>query len=62
MLFDAGPRGQIGELLERAQKLGPAVGIARVVDAVDADEDVERSQGLGPGECKAEEDGVRAGT
>ena len=58
VLFDSGARGQIGELLERAKKLGPAVGIARVIDAIDADENVKRPEGLGPCEGEAEEDGV----
>ena len=38
--FDAGPRRQPRQLLERANELGPAVRVAGVVERVDADEDV----------------------
>ena len=43
------------------KKLGPAVGIARVVDAIDADEDVECRQSLGPRQGERQKDGVPRG-
>ncbi len=51
-IFDAGLGGEIGELLERAKKLGPAVGIPRVIDTVHTDEDIKCPQSLGPRECE----------
>ena len=50
--------GEVGGALKRRDELGPAVGVARVVHGVDADEQVHAAQHLG--ECKriAEEDGV----
>jgi hypothetical protein len=41
--FDSDLGREVGQLLERFEILGPAVGIARIVDAVDADEDIERA-------------------
>ena len=43
---------QVGECLERANELRPAIGIARIINAIDADPDVERPQRFGPGECE----------
>ena len=60
--LDSRPRRQVGESLERAQEFWPAVGIARIVDAIDADPDVERPQRLGPGQREARKTVLRAGT
>ena len=49
---------RLASCLERTKEFRPAVGIARVVDAIDADEDVKGAEGLGPGQGEAEEDGV----
>ena len=49
---------QVGHALVGGDVLGPAVGIAGVVEGVDTDEDVARGQDLGPGECEGQEDGV----
>jgi hypothetical protein len=56
--FDAGPRRQPRQLLERADEFGPAVGIAGVVERVDADEDVRRAEHLGPSHGDGQEDRV----
>src|SRR5262245_45383330 len=39
--LDAGARGQVGERLKRTKIFRPAVRVARVVDAIDADIDIE---------------------
>src|SRR5262249_56731777 len=56
--FDAGLRGEIGEALEGFDELRTAVGIARVVEGVDADEDVLRPLHLRPPQGMREEEGV----
>src|SRR5215510_1908136 len=56
--FDAGLRGEIGEALEGLDELRAAVGIARVVEGVDPDEDVLRPLHLRPPQGMREEDGV----
>ena len=45
-------------LLERRDVLGPAVGIARVVERVHADEDVAAREHLGPRQRERQEDRV----
>src|SRR5207237_4122246 len=42
--LDCGRSGEVGERLERADELRTAVGISGVVDRVDADVDVARSE------------------
>ena len=49
---------EVGQLLERGDELGPAIGIARIIERVDADEQVARAGRLGPGQREAEEDRV----
>ncbi len=48
--LDARLRGQVGHRGERGDVLRPAVGIAAVVDRVDAEEDVGRADRLGIGQ------------
>ena len=48
--LDAGPRGQQRHAFECLEILGPAVGIAGVVERVHADGDGLSPQSLGPGE------------
>jgi hypothetical protein len=56
--FDPGLGGEVGEPLERGDELGPAIGIARIIERIDADEQVARAARLGKAEREAEEDGV----
>src|SRR5262252_3560576 len=56
--FDPRLRGEIGETLESLDELRTAVGIARVVEGVDPDEDVLRPLYLRPPQGMGEEDGV----
>ena len=58
---DAGLRGEIAHRFERGQELGAAVGVSRVIDAVDPDEEVEGSEDFRPGQGQREEDGVPRG-
>ena len=60
--FHPGPGGQVGQSFEGPEELGTAVGITRIIDAVDPDEDIEGAQRLGPGQGQREEDRVPAGT
>lgn len=39
--LDAGFGAQVGDFLEGLDELGPAIGVAGVIDGVDADEDIE---------------------
>ena len=50
--------GQIGKAFERLDKLRPAIGIARVIDCVDADKNLPRTQYLGPAQRKRQEQRV----
>src|SRR5258705_541201 len=52
-LLRARRRGDARQVLERAQELRPAVGVAGVVERVDADEDVARARGFrhADGDC-----------
>ena len=59
--FDAGLGGDVGEPLERGDEFGPAVGIAGVVDRVDAAEDVARAEHFGPAQRERQHDGVARG-
>ena len=59
--FDAGFGGEVGDLLKGVDEGGAAIGVAGVVDGVDADEEVEGVAGFGEGEGEAEEDGVPGG-
>ena len=59
--LDGGLGREVRHLLERLDVLGPAVGVAAVVEGVDADEDVVCFEHLGPGERDREEDGVARG-
>ena len=56
--FDAGLRGQGGHPLERRDVFGPAVGIARVVERVDADDEIARAERLRPRQRQRQEDRV----
>ena len=53
---------EIRQLLERGDELGPAIGIARIIERVDADEDVARAARLGQAEREARKIVLRAGT
>jgi hypothetical protein len=59
--LDAGAGGEVGELLEGGDELGAAVGVAGVVEGVDAEPDLARAEGLGPAERVGEEQGVAGG-
>ena len=50
--------GQVGHGLKRADEFRPAVGIARIVQGVDADVDVAGPEHLGPAQGHGQEDGV----
>ena len=56
--FDAGARRHRRQRLERGDELGPAVGIAGVVERVHADDDIVRAEHFGPAERQRQEDGV----
>ena len=62
LAFDARLGGQVGQLDEGGQVFRAAVGIAAVVDGVDAEEDVGRADGLGKGQRQAKSTVLRAGT
>src|SRR5207249_2289564 len=58
LALDAGLGRQIGQLLERLRELRPAIGIAGVIDRIDADEDILGAQHFRPGEpTRGEDDG-----
>ena len=50
--------GEVGQLLEFGDEFGPAIGIARIVERIDADEQVARAARLGEAQRQAEENGV----
>src|SRR5678815_1796107 len=50
--------GDVGEILERGDKLRTAIGIARIVERVDPDVEVPCPGCFGPAEADREEDGV----
>jgi len=56
--FDAGPRREIRERLERGDEFRTAVGIAGIIERVHADDDVARAVGFGPSERQRQEDRV----
>ena len=56
--LDANLGRQVGELLEGCDERWPAVWIARIVDRIDADEQVGRSEYLGPAQRERQEHGV----
>src|SRR5215471_16504319 len=56
--LDTGARAEIGHTFERLYELRAAVRIARVVDRVDADEDVHGTHDLRPSEREREKDRV----
>ena len=47
--------------LERGDELGPAIGIARIIERIDADEQVARPRSLRPAQGETEEDRVACG-
>src|SRR3546814_16320560 len=49
------------DLLERGDEFGPAIGIARIIERVDADIEGARTRRLGPAEREAEADRVARG-
>ena len=59
--FHAGFGGQITHALEGPDVFGAAIGVAGIIESVDADEDVVGFENLGPGEGEGEEDGVPRG-
>lgn len=56
--FDSSFGRDPGEVLERADEFGSAVGVAAVIDGIDSDEDVVGFSGFGVGKGKTEHDGV----
>ncbi|EAT09859.1 hypothetical protein SKA58_05360 [Sphingomonas sp. SKA58] len=50
--------GERRHLLESVDKFGPAIGIARVIERIDADEDVARPRDLRQPQCQRQEDRV----
>ena len=59
--LDPGLGGEVRHRLEGGDELRPAVGIARIIERVDADEQVARAGRLRPAEAEREEDGVAGG-
>ena len=57
-VLDAGPGGEVGQLLEGAGELRPAIRISGVIDGVDSDIQVEGAKRLGPGQGQRQENGV----
>src|SRR4051794_22037412 len=55
---NSGLRRQIGHVFEGGDVLRPAIRVSRVVEGVDADEYVLRSDGFGVCECEREKDSV----
>jgi len=56
--FHCGFGGQVGHCLERGKVLRPAVGVAAVIDGVDAYKDVVTIEHFRPGESEGQKDGV----
>lgn len=56
--FDGSLGRQIGHGLKGLDVFGAAIGIAAVVDGIDANEQVARIESFGPGQRKREEDGI----
>src|SRR5262245_56040366 len=46
--FDAGAGRKIRQALERGNELGPAIGVTRIVQGVDADDEVVGAERFGP--------------
>ena len=61
LTFSAGLGRQIGEILERLDEFGATIGVARVVDGVHAQKDVERADRFGPGQRQLEKHRVPRG-
>ena len=59
--FDAGFGGEVGHLFKGCNEFRPAIGIAGVVERIDAEKNVACAQHLGPGQRKGEKDGVARG-
>ncbi len=59
--IDTGAGAEVGDFFEGGDEFGAAVGVAGVIDGVDAEEDVECIGGFGEGESEGEEDGVACG-
>src|SRR3954467_14128766 len=53
--LDTGAGAEIGDPLEGTDELGTAVGVPRIVERVDADDDVARVERLGPAERQRQE-------
>jgi hypothetical protein len=58
LTLDARLGSEIGQLLEGLDEGGAAVGVAGVVDSVDANEDVVGADDFGPAKGQGKEDGV----
>ncbi len=58
LAFDAGPGGQIGQAFEGGDELRAAIGIARVVHGIDANENGTGFEHFGPGQRQRQHDGV----
>lgn len=59
--FDSGFGGEVGHGLEGFDEFGATVGVAGVVEGVDADDDGIGFEDFGPGEGKRQEDSVARG-
>ena len=60
--FDAGLRGQIRQLFESRDVFRPAIGIAAVIDGVDADENIGSRNRFGKRQGQRKSTVLRAGT
>ena len=60
--FDARAGRQIRQALERGHELGPAIGITRIVQGIDADDQILRAERFGPAEREDKKIVLRAGT
>jgi hypothetical protein len=59
--FDAGLGSERGHVFKGGDVFGAAIGVAGVIESIDADEDVGRCEDFGPGERERQEDGVAGG-
>src|SRR4051812_10233921 len=54
--LDAGAGAEIGDTLEGGDEFGSAVGVAGIIERIDADDDVARVERLGPAERQRQKD------
>src|SRR5664279_3248178 len=56
--FQAGFGGKVRELFKCGNELGPAIGIAAVIERINANENVEGADDFRPSQCVGKEDGI----